>query len=62
MNQRRITLGEGYGSGWLTFESFDEKRRLIPIPHDWEASTQEELRVLCEKARRVARLDQGSVA
>jgi hypothetical protein len=62
VNQRRITLAEGYGSGWLTFESFDEKRRLIPIPRDWENSTQEELRVLCDKAKRVAKLDQGSVA
>jgi hypothetical protein len=62
VSQRRITLAEGYGRGWLTFESFDEKRRLIPVPHDWEASTQEELRVLCDKAKRVAKLDQGNVA
>jgi hypothetical protein len=62
VNQRRITLAEGYGSGWLTFESFDEKRRLIPIPRDWESSTQEELRVFCDRAKRVAKLDQGTVA
>jgi hypothetical protein len=62
VSQRRITLSEGYGSGWLTFESFDEKRRLIPIPSDWESASQEELRLLCTKARRIAKLDQGSVA
>ena len=62
VNQRRITLAEGYGSGWLTFESFEEKRRLIPIPHSWETASQAELRVLCDKARRIAKLDQGSVA
>jgi hypothetical protein len=57
VNQRRITLSDGYGSGWLTFESLDEKRRLIPIPSDWDTVTQEELRGLCEKARRIAKID-----
>ncbi|MFL5633649.1 MAG: hypothetical protein ACJ78J_06035, partial [Gemmatimonadaceae bacterium] len=55
--QRRITLSEGYGAGWLTFESLEEKRRLVPIPSHWEDLTQAELRVLCEKAKRVARVD-----
>jgi len=59
VSQRRITLAEGYGSGWLTFESLHEKRRLVPMPNAWEESTQEELRVLCERAKRVARLDSG---
>ena len=56
-SQRRITLSEGYGSGWLTFESLSEKRRLIPIPARWEDLSQGELRVLCEKAKRVARVE-----
>ncbi len=60
VSQRRITLAEGYGSGWLTFESLEEKRRLIPIPHDWESASQAELRTLCDKARRIAKLDQGT--
>src|SRR5215212_3381638 len=30
-SQRRITLAQGYGGGWLTFESLQEKRRLVPI-------------------------------
>jgi hypothetical protein len=54
-SQRRITLSEGYGAGWLTFESLDEKRRLIPIPSGWEDLGQAELRVLCDKAKRIAR-------
>ncbi len=53
--QRRITLSAGYGAGWLTFESLDEKRRLIPIPQGWEDISQEELRTLCQKARRVTK-------
>ena len=56
-SQRRITLAEGYGAGWLTFESLSEKRRLIPIPSRWEDLSQSELRSLCEKAKRIARLD-----
>ena len=58
-SQRRITLSEGYGRGWLTFESLEEKRRLIPIPSGWEDCSQGELRALCEKARRVAKTDGG---
>lgn len=60
-SQRRITLSEGYGAGWLTFESLDEKRRLIPVPPQWENLSQPELRALCEKAKRVAR-NEGSTA
>jgi len=57
MTQRRITLSEGYGAGWLTFESLSEKRRLIPIPSRWEDFSQAELRSLCEKAKRIARTE-----
>jgi hypothetical protein len=55
--QRRITLSEGYGAGWLTFESLSEKRRLIPIPSSWEDLSQAELRALCEKAKKIARVE-----
>jgi hypothetical protein len=58
--QRRITLLEGYGGGWLTFESLDEKRRLIPIPAQWEGLSQAELRSLCDKARRVSKNEAAS--
>lgn len=61
-SQRRIMLSEGFGSGWLTFESLQEKRRLNPIPSHWETMTETELRSLCEKARRVERLDDSSAA
>jgi hypothetical protein len=56
-SQRRITLAEGYGAGWLTFESLNEKRRLTPIPTRWEDLPQPELRTLCEKAKRIAKMD-----
>jgi hypothetical protein len=57
-SQRRIVLAEGYGSGWLTFESLREKRRLLPIPYQWEEMSQGELRALCDKAKRVAKVDE----
>ena len=57
VSQRRITLSEGYGRGWLTFESLQEKRRLIPIPAHWEDCSQAELRSLCEKAKIVAKAE-----
>jgi hypothetical protein len=60
VSQRRITLAEGYGRGWLTFESLAEKRRLIPIPGGWDSATQEELRMLCTKAKLVAKADGSS--
>jgi hypothetical protein len=56
-SQRRITLAEGYGAGWLTFESLHEKRRLTPIPGRWDELSQPELRTLCEKAKRIAKVD-----
>ncbi|MEO8910709.1 MAG: hypothetical protein ABI408_10845 [Gemmatimonadaceae bacterium] len=60
VSQRRIALAEGYGRGWLTFESLEEKRRMIPIPAAWESATQEELRILCIRAQLVARTEGGS--
>lgn len=61
-SQRRITLAEGLGSGWLTFESLQEKRRLNPIPSRWETLTEGELRALCERARRVSKSEDSSAA
>jgi len=55
--RRRIVLSEGYGRGWLTFESLREKRRLIPIPARWEDLSQSDLRELCDKAKRVAKTE-----
>lgn len=55
--RRRITVSHGYGGGCLTFESLDEKRRLIQIPSQWDDLSQADLRALCEKARRIAKND-----
>jgi|tagenome__1003787_1003787.scaffolds.fasta_scaffold20978058_7 hypothetical protein len=43
-------LPEAYREGWLVFESPQEKRRLAPVPADWETMPIEELIALCGKA------------
>lgn len=36
--------------GWLTFECAEGRRRLIPIPPEWEDAHLPELREMCERA------------
>lgn len=43
-------LPEAYREGWLLFESEREKRRLAPIPKDWESLSDEALGRLCAGA------------
>jgi hypothetical protein len=43
-------LPEAYREGWLLFESPTEKRRLAPVPRDWESLPDEELASLCASA------------
>jgi hypothetical protein len=40
----------GYRRGWLTFTSATERRRLAPIPSDWEQATDAELSAYVERA------------
>jgi hypothetical protein len=60
LDQRRIVLDNGLGSGWLVFESKSEKRRLSPIPTGWETSSESSLRSLCENAKTVPGNGQGT--
>ena len=41
--------------GWVAFESGDEKRRLAPIPSDFEKATDSMLRRWCHEAETVKR-------
>ena len=41
--------------GWLTFESNYARRRLIPIPRDWEEASGERLELMCRAAIPVQR-------
>jgi hypothetical protein len=45
----------GFRQGWLTFSSPNERRRLAPIPPNWEVSSDAELRVLVRQAEAAKR-------
>lgn len=48
---RRIALK--VPEGWLCFESTRERRRLYPIPEEWEVTDDDALRRLCADAEPV---------
>ncbi len=43
-------LPQGFGGGWLCFESRHAKRRLTPVPDHWGALTDEKLEALLWQA------------
>jgi hypothetical protein len=53
-DERRMSQDRRCGStladGWLCFQSSTEKRRLTPIPPDWESCHEETLSVLLRAA------------
>lgn len=46
-------LTPGLEDGWLCFECRDEKRRLSPVPGDWEGCSDDELERLLLRAAQV---------
>jgi hypothetical protein len=44
-----------YVDGWLTFESPESLRRLVPLPPNWEDSSIERLELMCRAAQDVPR-------
>lgn len=50
----RVRLAGGLDGGWLAFESARERRRLSPIPPDWEEAPDAELERLCRAAASAA--------
>ncbi len=48
-----------FQAGWLVFESTGEKRRLSPIPNDWQSLSSDELERLCERAATAPRRTRG---
>ena len=49
--ETRVRLTHGLTHGWLAFDSTDEKRRLAPIPANWESLPDGVLCVLCRNAK-----------
>ncbi len=47
---RERALPEAYREGWLVFESAQQKRRLAPVPPNWESMPAEALAALCARA------------
>jgi len=45
-----------HAQGWLCFESTSEKRRLTPIPTEWELCDPRRLEELCDAAGYVSRV------
>ena len=45
--RREHYLPEAFRQGWLLFESANEKRRLAPVPPEWESMSDEALAALC---------------
>ena len=57
----RPALTSGLSGGWLCFEADDkEKRRLTPIPDDWQQCASEQLEQYCARAM-PARRDTSAV-
>jgi hypothetical protein len=50
-----LSVAEGYGNGWLTFQSDEEKRRLVPVPPSWVELTEAQLVDLLDRASPVRR-------
>jgi hypothetical protein len=44
---RPTTLPEELAQGWLCFESVAGKRRMYPVPPDWETLADDKLELLC---------------
>jgi hypothetical protein len=57
---RRPMLSSGLDSGWLCFEAPVEKRRLTPIPTDWERCPTTRLEEYCRSAKPAMRLHLSS--
>jgi hypothetical protein len=50
--QKPLFVSAGFENGWLSFETEGEKRRLAPIPPDWDTGPEPSLRELLRSASR----------
>ena len=56
-------LPRDLADGWLCFDCGTEKRRLAPLPHNWQERSEEDLRFWCRAAVPVrARIGAAPVA
>ncbi len=58
----RSTLRGPFAQGWLTFEAGEDRRRLSPIPENWQQLDEPGLVALCDVAARVPRTRRGGAS
>jgi hypothetical protein len=51
----RTSLSGEFERGWLTFESATSRRRLAPVPANWEAAAPDRLELMCRAAAEAPR-------
>jgi hypothetical protein len=51
----RTSLSGEFENGWLTFESPTGRKRLTPVPSNWETASPDRLELMCRAATEVAR-------
>ena len=47
----RLKMRPGWEGGWLSFESAAEKRRLVPLPKDWDKASDDQLKAWLGEAK-----------
>jgi hypothetical protein len=52
---RTAAVASEYSKGWLCFEAEGEKRRLAPVPPDWEEAGPDRLATWLQAAKRVVK-------
>jgi hypothetical protein len=55
LKQARPLVAPEYAYGWLCFQCGEEKRRLAPVPEEWERAHDEMLEQWCCAAKPVVR-------
>ena len=53
--RRSVAVATEYSQGWLCFEGEGEKRRLAPVPPDWEEAGPDRLSTWLQAAKRVVK-------
>ncbi|HJP84534.1 MAG TPA: hypothetical protein VJ852_00965 [Gemmatimonadaceae bacterium] len=53
--RRQVTVASEFSNGWLCFECEGEKRRLAPVPADWEQAGPDRLSTWLQAAKRVVK-------
>ena len=53
--KRSVAVASEFSNGWLCFESEGEKRRLAPVPPDWDEAGPDRLSTWLQAAKRVVK-------